>query len=209
MKDFDSADRTQNFRIAGLSAFGGVVVGVAGARMAGPLGFLVGWLLGTLLIYFTANFVSDRAGRAAASLYLASGSTTPAARDYSLAETLAVRGHLQEAAEEYERCAVVFDTDPQPRLQLARLFRDRLKKPEEAAVWFKQVLAMPNLEPAAENLVARELLELYSIRLQQPARALPVLAQLSERRKDSPLGAWAREQLERIRTLPRREGARD
>ena len=199
MKDFDSAARALQVRTAALSLYGGAVFAVVGVLVAGVPGLVIGWLAGSLCIYVVVSVLSSGAGAAFSSLYWTSGATTPALRDYSLAEALAAKGRLDEAAEEYERCAVVWETDAEPRLRLARLLRDRLKRPEDAAHWFKKVIAMPGVDEGMTQQAARELVELCRVRLRQPERALPTLARLAEQRTASRLGDWARQQTAELR----------
>jgi hypothetical protein len=200
MKDFDSSARAVQIRTAVFSLYGGVVTGVAGAVVAGPVGFVIGWLVGALVMYALSTFAGSAAGHAAASLYMNSGTSTPAAREYSLAQSLVARGRLAEAADEYERCAVVWDSDPEPRLRLARLLRDRMNRPEDAVMWFTRVVRMSEIDEGLAQQTARELVELCRIRLGAPERAIPPLAQIAARRADSPVALWAREQIARIRT---------
>src|SRR5262245_7879140 len=102
----------------------------------GMAGFLTGWLLGGVLVYFAVQFLTGQAGNAAASVYLSSGSSTPALREYSLGDALAAQGRFEEALQEFQRCAALYPDDPEPCLRQARLLRDRLQQPHESVQAF-------------------------------------------------------------------------
>lgn len=199
MRDTDSVDNAERLRVAAWSAFGGVLGGIAGALLFGFAGFVAGWVLAAGLLYVVAMQLADRAGRLGSMLYLTSGSTTPAVPDYSLGDSLAARGRLTEAAAEFERCTALCATDPAPRFRLARLLRDRTHDPEAAARWLRSILDIPLLDAATEALAARELAELFVHGMDQPARALAVLARLAARQPATAAGQWARARIAEIK----------
>ena len=199
LRDVDSADRAQRLHALGYAAIGGVIFFLLGFLLWGAVGGILGYITGTALIYYITNFVAGTMGSAASTLYMSSGSSTPRVREYSLGDALAMKGQFADAADEYERCATVYPEDPDPRLRLARLQRDRVLDYESAAGWFKQILAMKDLGAGLEIQVSRELAELYSHKLKQPERALPVLARLADKHAHSPAAAWARAEISEIK----------
>jgi hypothetical protein len=199
VKDTDEVASAERLRAAAWSLLGGVVSGIAGAFFYGFVGFLVGWLIGAAFLWFGVMKLADHAGRAAQTLYMSRGATTPASPDFSLGDALAARGRLGEAAAEFEQCAALYAADPEPRFRLARLFRDRLGEPESAVHWFRSVLDIPSVDAATEALAARELAELFIHRLDQRERALPVLARLADRQPVTPAGEWARARITEIK----------
>lgn len=134
-------------------------------------------------------------GRAAGTLYNPSGSSTPRRREYSHAESLVARGFHREAVEAFEIAVAEGPTDPTPYLRIARLCRDQLGRPEDGARWFKRALAESEMSESVSLLTARELVELYTVKLSQPGRAAPVLARIAEERGGTKLGDWAAEEL--------------
>jgi hypothetical protein len=80
---------------------------------------------------------------------------------------------------------------------------------EHAAQCFRHVLQLPGLEPGIEALATRELTELYTAKLQQPERALPLLARLAERQATTPAGQWAGQLLQELRQQSRDGSAPD
>src|SRR5687767_127420 len=195
LKDVDSADQAQRLHAAGWTAMGAVVPAMLGYLFLGITGFLVGYVIGFLFIYFVALRIASGAGSAAASIYMSDGASTPKTRAYAIGDALAMQGKYEEAADEFERNAVVYPDDPEPRMRAARLCRDRMQQYERAAGWFKQILAMPDLDVGYEIQSSRELAEMYSHRLKQPERALPILARLAERHPDTTAGKWARAEM--------------
>ena len=200
LRDVDSAGRTQSLQAALWSIIGGIIIGgLAGIRF-GLLGFVVGWLAGGFFIWFLTISIADRAGAAIGSVYMASGSSTPGPRQYSQGDALAAQGKLPAAVKEYEQNIADYPTDPEPRIRLARLFRDRLQQYEDAAQHFKQVLQLPKLPETTHGAVARELIELLTHRMRAPNRALPILARLAAQQPDTATGKWAKSELAELKS---------
>jgi tetratricopeptide (TPR) repeat protein len=149
--------------------------------------------------YFGPLWIMSLAGRAGSGLYAPSGSTTPRKREYSLAESYAARGDYERAVTAFEEAIAEDPTDPQPYVRVARLQRDRMNEPEAAASWFRRALRDAALSPSLHLLTLRELVELYDGRLGQPERAAPLLARLADEQAGTPDGAWAVEELARIK----------
>lgn len=203
-KDIDSAARARRLQALSWSLTGGTMGGMAGyaGMLYGRWGPAVVWLLalaGAALSFGGPLVVAALSGRAAGTLYNPSGGGTPRRREYSHAESLAARGLYEEALEAFRVAISEDSTDPAPHLRIARIERDRRGRHEEAAKAFKAAfdLMAPGSGPAL--LTLKELVELYSVRLSAPARAAPVLARLAQERADFPEGAWAREELARVK----------
>ena len=207
LKDVDSAATAQRFRTAVWAIVVCPVFGFAGVIRYGFVGLVIGCVIGFALVYFVTIFLADRVGTAGSTMYFGSGSSTPAKREYSLGDALVMQEKYSEAIAEFERNAAVHSDDPEPRLRLARLYRDRLNQPEQAVHWFKQALSLRTIDGGSEALAARELVELCSNRLKQPERAIPVLARITELQPTTTTGTWARAQLEELkRALRERNG---
>jgi hypothetical protein len=207
LRDIDTAGRAQKIQAFAYAAFGGVIGGLAGAMLWGIPGFFIGWLVVAGVIWLLVIGVVGRAADAAGSVYMATGSSTPAKRQYSQGEALAAQGKLDAAVAEYERNARQFADDAEPRLRLARLHRDKRSDYEAAARWFKDALALQTLENTTEIMVSRELVELYTHKLRDPRRALPLLARFAEKHGNSPTGDWARTQIRLIKEHDIRGGS--
>jgi len=179
---------------AGIGFFGAI----AAARAYGLSGWVlfVGPPIGAAVCYAGAWLVSRAAGGAVLGIVAPSGRTTPSAPEYSYADALAARGQFEQAAAALQANAAERPLDPEPRLRLARLYRDRLGRPEDALAWFRR--ARDVARPAQASSIVRELLDVARRHLADPGRALPDLARLAETEHGA--GAdWARRQLKEIR----------
>jgi len=209
-RDVDSAARARLLRTVSWSFTGGAVGGLAGyaGMLYGRWGPGTMWVLilgGTAIAIVGPLVVASLSGRAAGTLYNPSGGGTPRKRELSHAESLAARGLYDEAVEAF-RVAIAEDpSDPTPQLRMARIERDRRGRHEEAAVWFKAAFDVMPPGSAAALATLKELVELYTVKLSAPARAAPLLARLGSERAGTPEGAWAREELARVKGGMRRD----
>lgn len=176
--------------LAGLAGIGVGFVVFRSLLVAVPVGVVIGVLVARL---------PGVLGNAAGAVFFGSGRTTPRPADHSRAHSLAVRGQIDAAVAEYERALADDPGDPQPYVEIARLSRDGLQQPAEALAWLRRARRARRLTPAQDALIVREIAELCAHRLNEPLRAAPELSQLASARPDTPDGAWARRELERIR----------
>jgi hypothetical protein len=214
LRDRDSAERVFRLKVIGWSLFpaasGAVVIGIYGSVHHGSHnaiywaigGFFAGFIIPTVV----ALAVSEFAGHAAGSIVFGSGSSTPARREYSLGESLAARGDFPGAVREFERCATTWPEDPEPRVRLARLYRDRLAGGdaahdalEAAARWLRSAIAATGSDHGLEAQLVRELYELHVGRLDNGNAVLPDLARFADRRAGTPAAAWARDRMHELK----------
>ncbi len=80
-----------------------------------------------------------------------------------------------------------------------RLLRDKLGRAEDASTWLRRVYRDSRLDDGKRLLAIREYVELYRVRLEEPLRAAPWLAQIAETRSGTRDGDFAAEQLAEIR----------
>lgn len=203
-RDRDSFEAVVRFRIFGWSLVGaflgfllGVFLGVQG--VGGGWVIVVTTLVGWAGSFFLPFLLLRGAGSAGSTLYAPSGRSTPRKREFSLAESYAVRGEYDRAVAAFEDAIGEAPSDPEPYLRVARLQRDRVKDPAAAATWFKRALAEAVMSPGVRLRTRRELVELYVNRMGEPARAMPLLARIAAETPDSPDGVWAAAELKRIR----------
>lgn len=194
-----------------LSLTGLVLGGLASYAGVGGMGWSAGTAVlvtgGAWAIAFVVPLAfSSLGGRAAATIHNPSGRSTPSRREYSHAESLLARGLAREAVDAFEVAVAEDPTDPTPYLRIARIQRDRLGDFHGAARWFKRVLSEAATSDGLAYLATRELVELYETKLDEPGRAAPLLARMAEERAGAPEGAWAAEELARVRaTIRERE----
>ena len=190
------------------------------AALAGATGFgagmiitaIVGGISGTFLLYipplFAAvtavsgfligAFVVEGAGDLVGRLY--GGGHTGTKREYSRAQSLAMRGEYRAAVAEYEAAAEEFGDDPEPWILAARVLYEHLEDPEGAVERLRRARAVPRLDAAADVTIARELVDLFDGPLEAPEKALPELARIAAEYPGTTAGEWAGRQLARMRT---------
>ena len=207
LRDVDTANQAQNIRGCAWAGYMGILMGfvfVAAGYMAGVSGvwylplYALGWVVGTAGAFFVGNWSVSAIASGFSTLYGGRNSIKPV-RHYSLAESLKVRGDYVAARSEYERLFAADPSDHEPAARIARLWRDELNAPEEAAAWFRQALQVPGLPPGQALLLLRELVEVQVHRMGQPRRALPDLARVARTLPDTPAGTWAAAELARIK----------
>ncbi len=135
--DTDSAEAALKLRTAVLSGWGAILGAVAGFPIA--LKYGGGWVtvaascvVGFGTVYLTTRVIGERAARVASHIFAPSGKSTSSRPEYSYAASLVARGRLEEAVRAYEESCGENPHDPEPRIRLARLLRDRLGRYEEA-----------------------------------------------------------------------------
>ena len=180
--------------VGGMAGYAGMLYGRWGAGMVWMLG--LGGMASTFVLPLIVAAVS---GGAARTLYNPSGGSTGRKREYSHAESLAARGLYDEAVRAFEVAIAADPTDPAPHLRVARVHRDRSRRYEESARWFKSALECTEPGSALALLVTKELVELHTGKLAAPARVAPLLARLSEERAGTPEAEWAAEELRRVK----------
>jgi hypothetical protein len=204
LRDVDSAERAFRIKAGAYAAVIGIVgigLGVLAATRSGlsPLLGVAGGVGAGAATYLVVMYVSERMGGVAASLYRPSGSSTPAIREYSFADSLVARAMIAEAVAEYGRLSAQYPEDPEPLLRRARVQRDYQKAYGDAAVTFKQVLAITTLKPETRLATLRELVELHVQRQRDPRAALPHLARIAETFSGTAAAEWARTELRDIK----------
>jgi hypothetical protein len=204
LRDVDSAEVAFRTRAGAYAILIGLVSIAIGVAAAGAFGFpivagIAGGIGAGAATYFIVMFISERAGGAAASLYRPSGSSTPALREYSFADSLVARDMIPAAVAEYERLSIEHPDDPEPLLRRARVQRDYQKAYADAALTFRRALAVETLKPETELATLRELVELYVHRQRDPQPALPYLARIAEKFSGTPAADWARAELREIK----------
>jgi hypothetical protein len=123
--------------------------------------------------------------------------TTP---EYSVARSHQVAGRHEAALAAYMVGAEAYPDDPTPLIEGARVLRQELGRPEEAVALLGQARAIPQLDQRDENLIDQEMVDLFTGPLDQPHRALPILARMAEIRAGTRPGEWAGRRLARLRT---------
>lgn len=206
LKDVDAAERAFRFQILGWAlAVGALMGGGGGALLGGPVGAVTGFLTITALVYVVATWAVGRAQAMTQTIYNPSGGSTPYKPQYSYAASLAIRGRYTEAAAAYELHAIENPAEPEPYLQLARLYRDKLQQYEDALTWFRRVRTDATLGPGQELYVIQEIIDLYIQKLKTPRKAIPELTLVCQRFPATPAARAAERQLAEMRNMLARE----
>ena len=181
--------------LAGGVAFSGSIFVFSGRFVPFPLiGFPLGGLVGGFLIsFFFIEVVGTLFDRAT----LGTRGASPS--EYSDAQSIVARGRYQEALDRYRSHGEENPQDPRPYIRGARVLRDDLRDYAGAAAWLRRAQRR-TLNAEAEITIARELVDVYVDRLDDPARALPELARIAERYQGTSAGDWAARTLARLRT---------
>ena len=195
LRDRDAAEGVTRLRAITNGVFGGALGALLGfflVQRGAPFWiavvcFVCGWLFVSLGI----AWIVSSAGSAAATLYTPSGRSTPRNREYSQAESLLARGMHQEAVDAFEMAVAEDPSDPVPYLRVARIYRDNLARPEDAARWFRRALRDATFPAGQSFLTRKEMVELYTHRMGAPERALPELARMAEELQGTSEGEWA------------------
>ena len=183
------------------TVIGGGFGGLLGLLLGGFLGHpYLGGLLGALGTGLGSLLFSGKV-REPALVSAPAGSSTTTPRDYSRAETLAVRGHYDDAIALYQEAIGEIPSDPEPYLEISKLLTDKVSNPEKGAVWLQRAIMETELPGSWEMVIVRALTEVFRHRIGEPARAAPLLARIAERHEDSPDGEWAREELAKVKRL--------
>jgi len=213
LRDVDTATQAQHLRGCAWAGYLGILMGFVFAAVAYARGwnvlvaYALGWVVGTALAFFAGNAAANRAAGFGSSIYAGGRKgATPPVRQYSLAESLRVRGDYMGARAEFERLIRDDPHDHEPAARLARLWRDDLNEAAEAAVWFRRALQVPGLPAGQALLLLRELVEVHVHRLGDPRPAFADLARVARTMPDTPAGSWAAGELARLKAdLPRDE----
>jgi tetratricopeptide (TPR) repeat protein len=200
LRDVDSAEIAFRIRIALYSRYGAVFGAMAGGFKFGPVGMIVGAVMGWALVYYGTLMFVTTLGTIGSRIYHPTARSTPAPEEYSFVQSLVEAGKLHEAAATYQQIALQNPRDPEPKLRLARLLRDELQRLTDAAEWFKRVLAINTLPAATYELASRELIELYTHKLHDSPKALPYLAKLISKYPESASTEWAKQEMADIKS---------
>ncbi len=138
------------------------------------------------------------ADHAANLLGLGRGWARPRKSDYSHPDALAKRGDLEGAAALYRKAIRTDRRSPLPYSRLAHL-TIRMDLPEEAIEILRTALEVVHFERHEEARFVRQIHEISSKHLGDPARAAPDLARYLERRPDGEHAEWARSELAYIK----------
>ena len=207
LRDIDSARRARLFQAGAWSLAGGAI-GALGGWFAG-FGAIPGFLAGFAIVFVVSLTIAEGAGKLAGTLHNPSGDSTPAVREYSYPESLAIRGRYEDAINAYQVCCADYPEDPEPYVRIGRIYRDELGDYDNALFWFKRARSDATIDRGRELLVTQEIIEIYTRRLETPRRAIPELARIVERYDGGPAASVAKREMDRLRAEMTEETERE
>lgn len=206
LRDVDAGDRAVRLRALTFALLVGMAMGgTGGGLLFGLPGAIIGFFAVSIGIYVGSLLIVGQAHAAAQTIYNPSGDSTPYKEQYSYAASLAIRGRYAEAAAAYELHAIENPAEPEPYLQLARLYRDKLKRYDDALAWFRRARTDAKLGPGQELYVIQEIIDLYVGHLRTPRKAIPELTLVCQRFPATPAARAAQKQLAEMREMLARE----
>jgi hypothetical protein len=178
------------------AVFGVLAFGLGGFKLG-----LEGWalmaftLVGGLTLVSAAALAAVKLGWAAgrAVHYLtAGGGSTPYEDQFSLEQSLVMRGEYDAALALFEQRIAADGRDPRPRMAAADLYASHGQNPGRAAELYRQVQQLPTIHPGHDLYVSNKLADLYLGPLNAPGRALVELRRIISRYPDSAAATHAR-----------------
>jgi len=146
--------------------------------------------------YVYGALIIEGAGDLVARLFI--GRLVETRTDYSYPESLVARGRYEDAVTAYEEAAAENPDDPEPLMRMARVLRDRLRRPEDAVAAFKRARMVEGAKPGQVQLATREIVETMEA-TDEPLRAIPELARLAEQAAGTKTGEWAARRLKALK----------
>ena len=176
-------------------------IGLALAERGVPLfiGIPLSGLVILGIVIFGANGLAHVVGEGVRSAVWGDRGLREPGPGWSRVESLVARGEFAEALAEYRALAELHPGVPEVSLRTGRLLSEKMGEHEEAVSWLRRARASGTLAPQVDVQVAREIVEIYTTRLNDPSRALPELARLAEVYRGTETGAWAAGELAAVK----------
>jgi hypothetical protein len=162
--------------------------------LAGVIGFLIGRQVGKI--------VFGGSERAAKSIYMPSGASTPYSTQYSHIDAIEARGEIRDAIDNWEAAAVAEPLNPWPLIRAGELYMRTLKEPATALEHFKKARAVPTIAVEHHLYVTQKMVDLYLGPINDRGRALVELRRLVETYPDRREAQFARDAISRLKSDP-------
>jgi hypothetical protein len=183
-----------------------VIGGMIGNLLAGTLGFVIGFFVAGIGLFFVTGHLVGGGVHLAQQIHMPSDGVTPPKREYSQAESLVARGRYEEAAIAYEIHCAEYHEDPDPYFRLARLFASpHMERYEDAVVWYRRARSTAKLSPGEDLVACQSIIELYLHKIRDPRKAIPEMARLAQVHAETAAGQAAGQELAIMRELMAKE----
>jgi hypothetical protein len=182
---------------AGIALLAGFPVPLKGhpillVALAGVTGFLVGRQVGKM--------VFGGSERAAKSIYMPTGASTPYSTQYSHIDAIEARGEIRDAIDNWEAAAAAEPLNPWPLIRAGELYMRTLKEPATALERFKSARAVPTIAVEHHLYVTQKMVDLYLGPINDRGRGLVELRRLIETYPDRREAQFAREAIARLKS---------
>ncbi len=171
---------------------------IAGVMVGHPI---LGFFLGTATVVGVVRLVMEVAGSGATLLYNPSGKSTPHKKEFSYAQALVQQKRFEDAVSAMEEDIAKDPMNPDAYLLLGRILRKDMSRPRDAVDVLRRAKRAAQLNTSQELLVRREVVEICRDDLGLPELGAAELAQLVDAYEDRPEGAWARDELARVKHI--------
>jgi hypothetical protein len=162
--------------------------------LAGVIGFLMGRQVGKM--------VFGGSERAAKSIYMPSGASTPYSTQYSHIDAIEARGEIRDAITNWEAAATAEPLNPWPLIRAGELYMRKLKEPAIALERFKTARAVPTIAIEHHLYVTQKLVDLYLGPENDRGRALVELRRMVDTHPERREAQFARDAIARLKSDP-------
>jgi hypothetical protein len=163
------------------------------------------WLAFTIAVVaaivaaFLIHHFSEATGRGFLSFLQPSGSSTPYEKQYSLQQSMAIRGDVAGAIASYEEIIVQDPANVEARVRVAELYAGKGANPKRAAEVLVEARKVPGITPARDLYISNRLVDLFRGPLNEQGRALVELRRLVQLHPTSRDAQFARDAIAKMK----------
>ena len=143
--------------------------------------------------------LSESTGQGFLSFLQPSGSSTPYEKQYSLQDSMAIRGDIAGAIASYEEIILQDPLDVEARIRAAELHAGKGGNPKRAAECLLEARRVPGITPARDLYISNRLVDLYRGPLNEQGRALVELRRLLQLHPNSRDAGFARDAIAKMK----------
>ena len=170
--------------------------------MRGGVGFFLALpiaIAGAAIISAIILWVAQAAGHGVLHFLWPSGSSTPYQKQYSLQESMAIRGDVAGAIASYEEIIAADPLDVEARIRVAELHAGPGKNPQRAAEMLREARRIEGVTPERDLYISNRLIDLLRGPLADEGRALVELRRLVQLHPTSRDAGFARDAIAKLK----------
>lgn len=183
---------------------GGTIGGIAGVRFFGPVGGVIGFVVGTLAAFYAASFMTE--GTAWLVKNTLEPDSIPYKQTWSRIEASIARGDLDAAAVLYEEALAGVPDDLELQSRAADFFAGKVGRPARALELFRAIQGDPAAPAERQLYASQRLVDLYLGPLADKGRAVIELRKLIDRWPNSHAARFGRDALRRLKAELHEDG---